>query len=121
MFVVGSYIAYLAITIAVTIYVARTLFINGRAFLVQAFAGAEELADSVNKLLVVGFYLINLGYVALVLRLGTKPTDLATAFEFVSTKIGIVLLVLGAMHFLNLYVFSYIRRHGIFRAAAAEN
>ena len=99
-----TYVGYLAISIALTIWVARTLSKNGRVFLVNAFAGDERLADSVNHLLVVGFYLINMGYVTLALRLGMKPGSTTEAIEFLSTKVGLVLLVLGAMHFFNVFV-----------------
>ena len=65
-----TYLVYLGISVAMTIWVARTLHKNGRIFLVDVFHGNEPLADSVNHLLVVGFYLINLGYVSLALKLG---------------------------------------------------
>jgi hypothetical protein len=110
---VWSYLAYVVMSVALTIWVARTLHRNGRIFLVNAFHGDEKMADSVNHLLVVGFYLINIGYVALALRHGTTPVDLQTAIEGLSTKIGLVLLVLGAMHFMNLLVFSRLRRRGL--------
>src|SRR4029453_4690389 len=101
-FTVAAYVAYLACSILVTVWVAHTLHKSGRAFLVDAFRGNEKRADSVNHLLVVGFYLINIGYVALALKYGDKPWNLQTAIEFFSTKMGLVLLVLGAMHFFNL-------------------
>src|SRR4051794_28664250 len=104
------YCFYLAISIALTIWVARTLQRNGRIFLVDSFLGNEPLADSVNHLLVVGFYLVNVGYVSLALKYGVKPRDLAESIEYLSTKIGFVLLVLGAMHFLNVRIFSGMRR-----------
>ena len=63
MLIVFSYIAYLAASLGVTTWVARSLQKNGRVFLVDAFHGNAELADSVNHLLVMGFYLINTGYV----------------------------------------------------------
>jgi hypothetical protein len=115
MYAVAAYLAYLSISIAVTIWVARTLTRNGRIFLVDTFLHNEPLADAVNNLLAVGFYLINVGYVALALKYGTKPTDLAEAIEILSTKVGLVLLVLGAMHFFNLYVFSRVRRKALLR------
>ena len=37
------------------------------------------LVDSINHLLLVGFYLVNIGFVSLALRYGTKPTDLVGA------------------------------------------
>lgn len=112
MFTVYSYAAYLLISIILTIWVARTLHRNGRIFLIDAFHGSEPRADSVNHLLVVGFYLINIGFVTLALKYGDKPTDLASAIEFVSTKIGYVLLVLGIMHFFNMFNFDKLRRKG---------
>lgn len=109
---VSMYLCYLAISVTLTIWVAKTLHKNGRIFLVDAFLGDEKLADSVNHLLVVGFYLINIGYVSLALKAGDKPESLQSVLEVLSTKVGIVLLVLGGMHFFNLYVFSKMRRRG---------
>ena len=105
------HLIYLLISITVTIWVARTLHKNGRIFLVDSFHGNERLADSVNHLLVVGFYLINIGFVTLAVTYGTRPNDLPELLEAVCGKEGVVLLILGAMHFFNLYVFSRIRRH----------
>ena len=114
-YTVWTYGAYLFVSVLLTIWVAHTLHKNGRIFLVDAFHGNEKLADSVNHLLVVGFYLINIGYVTLALKYGDKPNDLQTAVEFFSTKIGFVLVVLGVMHFFNLYVFSRMRRRAMLR------
>ena len=107
---VWTYLAYLGISVALTIWVARTLHKNGRIFLVDSFLGNEGLADSVNHLLVVGFYLINIGFVTLALKYGDKATDAQTALEILSSKVGLVLVVLGVMHFFNLFVFTKLRR-----------
>jgi len=111
--IIITYILYLAISVALTIWVARTLHKNGRIFLVDSFHGNEALADSVNHLLVVGFYLVNIGYVSLALKYGDRATDAQSVFECLSSKVGVVLLVLGAMHFFNLAVFSKMRRRGL--------
>ncbi len=107
---ITTYLLYLAISIALTIWVGRTLFKNGRVFLVDVFHGNESLADSVNHLLVVGFYLINFGYVSLALKLGYDVATAREGIEALSVKVGMVLLVLGAMHFFNLLIFSRMRR-----------
>lgn len=112
-FTVPMYLAYLAISVALTVWVARTLHKNGRIFLVDSFLGNEGLADSVNHLLVVGFYLINIGFVTLALKYGDKATDAQTGLEILSSKVGMVLVVLGAMHFFNLFVFSRMRRRAV--------
>jgi len=116
-YIVATYALYLAISVALTIWVARTLHKNGRLFLVDAFHGNEALADSINHLLVVGFYLMNIGYVSLALKYGDKAADLAGLLEALSTKVGAVLLILGGMHFFNLYVFSKMRRRALLQGA----
>ncbi len=109
--IIWAYGIYLAVSVLLTVWVARTLYRNGRIFLVDSFHGNEALADSVNHLLVVGFYLINIGYVTLAMKqkFGAEPTDLRATIEFLSTKIGWVLVVLGIMHFLNMFVFNGMR------------
>lgn len=106
-----AYLAYVVLSVGLTVWVGRTLHHNGRAFLVDVFAARTDLADSVNHLLVVGFYLINFGYMSLALKVATPPTTPTEAVEALSYKVGLVLVVLGAMHFFNLFVFSRIRRH----------
>jgi hypothetical protein len=106
---VVTYLVYLAISIGLTAWVAQTLHRNGRTFLVDAFHQNEALADSVNHLLVVGFYLVNLGYVSLALKTTQELKTAGESIEALSQKIGLVLLVLGAMHFANLYVFNKLR------------
>src|SRR5881396_1298526 len=115
--VVASYVFYLGISIALTIWVARTLHKNGRVFLVDVFHGNEPLTDSVNHLLVVGFYLINLGYDCLALKLSNPVQTAQASIEALSVKIGAVLLVLGGMHFFNLFIFSRMRRRATLRNA----
>jgi len=117
--IVVCYLIYIAVSVTLTIWVAHTLHQNGRIFLVQAYHGSEAMADSVNHLLVVGFYLINIGYIALALKYGAKPETVQEAFEFLSTKVGLVLVVLGAMHFFNMFNFDKMRRKAG-RPAAVE-
>ncbi len=108
--VVATYLSYVVISVFLTIWVAKTLHQNGRVFLVEVFGGNEALADSVNHLLVVGFYLINFGYVSLALKMSQYPENMAQGIESLSWKVGLVLLVLGGMHFFNLFIFSRIHR-----------
>lgn len=107
------YFSYLAISVALTVWVARTLHTNGRVFLVDAFHGNTELADSVNHLLVVGFYLINIGYITLALKTTEALATIREVIEVESGKIGVVLLILGAMHLFNIFVFAKLRRRAV--------
>lgn len=110
---VWTHLTYLAISIALTVWVARTLHRNGRVFLIDCFHGNNEIADSVNHLLVVGFYLINIGFVTLALKYGVTAGTAQEALESLSTKIGLVLLVLGAMHLMNVSIFTRMRRRTV--------
>ena len=113
-FGIATYIVYIAVSSAFTIWVGRTIYKNGRVFLIDVYHGNESLADSVNHLLVVGFYLINFGYVSLALKLGYDIANAQEGIEALSWKVGTVLVVLGTMHFFNLFVFTHLRRrtHG---------
>ena len=97
-----AYALYLAITIGITIWVARTLSKNGNVFLEQCFGQNAVLARSTNHLLVVGFYLVNIGFITLTLSLGTEPATPTDAIRFLSNKVGLAVIVLGAMHFFNM-------------------
>ena len=117
-YLLATHLTYLALAVPLTLWVARTLHRSGRIFLVDAFQGNEKLADSVNHLLVVGFYLMNLGFVLLYLKHGDRPTAGSEVIEAVATKVGLVMLVLGGMHFCNLYVFGRMRKRGLEPAEA---
>lgn len=113
MVMVWTYAVYLAISVGLTVWVGWTLYRNGRLFLIDALKGNDKLADSINHLLLVGFYLVNIGFVSVALRYGGQAQDVQAAVEYLSTKVGIVLLVLGAMHFANLFVLSRMRRRAL--------
>ena len=104
-----SYALYLLISIGITIWVARTLSKNGEVFLVQCFGHNQDVARSTNHLLVVGFYLVNIGFITLTLSMGGEPTTVPGAIRFLSGKVGLAVVVLGAMHVFNM---SAIARFG---------
>jgi hypothetical protein len=109
-FIIPTYAIYLLVTITLTVWVAKALFKNGKIFLIDIFHGNTALADSVNNLLLVGFYLINIGYVVYTLQTDTNVTNARVMIEELSLKIGCIILVLGVMHFCNLFIFFKLRR-----------
>src|SRR4051812_45660515 len=101
---------YLVLSIALTVWVAHTLSSNGEIFLVQCFGHDQALARSTNHLLVVGFYLVNIGWILLTIAYGTEPATWPGAIKFVSTKVGLAVLVLGLMHFFNMHAIARFGR-----------
>jgi hypothetical protein len=102
------YVVYALIAIGLTAWLARTLFRSGVAFLHDVFADRPELADAVNRLLVVGFYMLNLGYALYILR-ASRGLDAFEAVQFLVNRLAILLVTLAGMHFLNVFVFWRIR------------
>jgi len=119
MTMVDTHIAYLVISVAVTIWVARTLRKHGLIYLSEKMSDKPEVAESFSQLLIVGFYLVNLGFESLALRYGEPANDAVAAIELLSTKIGFVLLCLGVMHLLTVSVLTKTRRHAIAPPPAA--
>lgn len=104
------YVMYGSAAIGLTVWLARTLFRNGAIFLEDVFEDRPGLAEAVNRLLVVGFYMLNLGYAFLIFRSQVRPTDAVAGVELLVNKLGVLLVSLGVIHFLNLLVFWRIRR-----------
>ncbi len=111
-YLIPVYATYSVIALGLTIWLARMLFTNGAIFLRDVFDENDELAAAVNRLLVVGFYLLNLGYAALLLRADPAATPVQ-AVETLAFKLGLLLVSLGVMHFANMYLFHRIRRRSV--------
>ncbi len=108
-----SYLIYLPITIVLTIWVGHMLFKNGKIFLVDIFEKNLELAQSVNQLLLVGFYLINIGYAVFTLSNTEMIDSYRVLIETLSKKVGVIILILGAMHFANIFIFYRLRKRHV--------
>lgn len=109
-YVMTVYVAYAAVAIGLTAFLARTLSRNGGVFLRDVFAERAGIADAVNSLLVVGFYMFNLGYALYALR-ASRGLDAFEAMQFFVNRVGALLLVLAVMHLANVFVFWRIRVH----------
>jgi len=105
-----SYALYLIAAIGMTVWVARTLSKNGEIFLIDCFGHDAALARSTNHLLVVGFYLVNIGFILMALRFGAVPETVPDAIRFVASKVGLAVLVLGGMHFFNMHAIARFGR-----------
>ena len=110
-----TYCLYLAVSAGLTVGAGLVLSRSGQVFLRDVFGGDDALAKAVNRLLVVGFYLLMLGFVVLAMRPPGQITGVRQAAGVLSVKVGEVALVLGALHLTNFAVFRRIRR----RPAAA--
>jgi hypothetical protein len=112
-----GYAIYLPIAIFLTYYVSKTLFQNGKIYMLDIFKGREEIANATNKLFETGFYLLNLGFALMILTINEYQNDYQTLIEALSYKIGGFSIYLGIMLFVNLYFFFRGKR----KAKEAQN
>jgi uncharacterized membrane protein len=112
-----TYLLYLGLAIPLTFWVGHALHRHGEVFLVDVFVGDERLAHAVNQLLVIGFYLVNLGYVSFFMSSNRPVESGQSVMELLSTKIGGVALIVGAVHFSNVWLLNTYRRRALLRAA----
>ena len=107
---IGIYLIYATMAITLVVYLARTLRSNGAIFLKDVFDD-QDLASSVNHLLVIGFYLLNLGYAFLLFQLQPRYASVTEAFNELIVKVGWLLMSLGLIHLFNMFIFWRIRTH----------
>jgi len=100
-----GYSIYLPIVIFLTFYVSKTLFKNGKIYMLDIFNGREEIANATSKLFETGFYLLNLGYALLILEIHMNSNTYQVLIEKLSYKIGGFSIYLGIMLFVNLFLF----------------
>ena len=105
----ATHLVYLAVAVPLTVWLARTIHRHGRLFLVDVFKGNEALADAVNSLLVIGFCLINVGFVAQYAATDRKVEDYADLLSIVTTKLGVAMAALGGIHLVNVFVLGQVR------------
>lgn len=113
-----TYMLYLAVTVPLTVWVGRALARHGEVFLVDVFHGDLRLAHAVNQLLVIGFYLLNLGYVSYFMASTSEVSSGREVLEVLSMKVGGVALVIGLVHFANVWCLNAFRRRALLRAQA---
>ena len=100
-----GYAIYLPIALFLTYYVSKTLFKNGKIFMLDIFKGREDIAEATNKLFETGFYLLNIGFALMILEMHLYDNNYQELIERLSYKIGGFSIYVGIMLFFNLYFF----------------
>ncbi len=105
-----SYIIYLAVSFYITVWVGLILYKNGRYYMMEMFDKNEALVNAVNKLLLMGYYLINLGYATVVIRYWTHINSFRGLIETTTFKLGIIIVTLAIMHYINMVTLSWYHK-----------
>ncbi|MEI7977497.1 MAG: hypothetical protein WCI53_01525 [Bacteroidota bacterium] len=105
-----SYIIYLPITFYITVVVGWILFKKGIVFLNDTFNSNLELASILNRFLLLGYYLLNLGYAAVSIHIFSEINSIPQLIEELSKRIGMLIIGLAIMHYFNMYTFSHFNK-----------
>ena len=105
-----AYIIYLFITYLITVHVGLRFYRNGRVYIFRLLHGDEKMTDSINNILLVGYYLLNLGYASLMISTWKTISTWAELVGSISTMTGKIMLALAIMHFFNMTVIYFISR-----------
>ena len=110
MSIVVTYLAYLLISVGLTVLAGQVLSRSGRIFLTEALGGSDGAAKGITSLIVVSFYLLSLGVIVLTMRIPSKSVSAVHATQLLATKVGVVLLVLGGLYLAGIIALTRLRR-----------
>lgn len=101
---VSAYIIYLSLMVFLIVYVGRYFYTNGRIFIISLFNDNVQLADQVNKLLLIAYYLFNIGYAFLKLSDWEKISSMEALLGSLTTNMATLILILAVTHYFNMLV-----------------
>jgi hypothetical protein len=101
---VGAYIIFLTLVIFIIVYVGRYFYTNGRVFIISLFHGNVALADQINKLLLIAYYLFNIGYSFIKVKQWQKISNLEVLFSSLASNVGVLIFILAVTHYFNMLV-----------------
>ncbi|MDX1936168.1 MAG: hypothetical protein SFU21_03590 [Flavihumibacter sp.] len=103
-----AYILYLAVTWLITVHVGWGLYKNGRIYILNLLQGNEMLTDAINRILLTGYYLLNLGYATLMITQWQTIQNWQQLINSICGMVGSILLTLAAIHFVNMLVIYWL-------------
>ena len=107
---ISAYIIYLACMVFIIGYVGRYFYTNGRVFIISLFGGNVSLADQINKLLLLAYYLFNIGYTFIKLRHWQKVNTIEQLLSSLARNIAVLVLILAVTHYFNMIVIYFLSR-----------
>src|SRR3954454_16938678 len=97
-----AYAVFLSLMVFIIGYVGRYFYRNGRVFIISLLNGNISLADHINKILLVAYYLFNIGYAFLQLRQWEKISNMELLLASLATNMAVLVLILACTHYLNM-------------------
>ncbi len=108
MYNILSYFIYFTLTIPVIVFVGWKCYKIGKIYLLDVLKD-DEICNSVNKLLLIGYYLLNLGYIAISISSWGNINTFSEIIEIVFTKISVILMLIALFHYINIAALYFLR------------
>ncbi|MCP4520412.1 MAG: hypothetical protein GY827_01735 [Cytophagales bacterium] len=106
-----AYLIYLSITFYITVIVGKNLYHHGVHYLKDIFDGNKDIYIPVNKILLTGYYLLNLGYAMYMLNSWEEITTKSELIKSIIENSGKIILILAVIHYNNLLTFSLVKKY----------
>jgi hypothetical protein len=101
---ISAYIVYLALTVLVIVYVGKLFYRNGRVFILALMKDDAVATDRLNHILLVAYYLFNIGYALVKLRLWQKVENLEMLVSSIASHMSLLIFILASTHYLNMWL-----------------
>ena len=105
-----GYSLYLGITFYITLFVGYKVYQLGMIYLTYLIHH-HAICISINRILLIGYYLVNLGFSAVTLQQWNRIDNYTDLLQQLASKTGNILLILGILHVLNLSIIYFFSQN----------
>lgn len=99
-----GYGIFITLIVLIIVVVGKICYRNGNVFVAELIPDHLELCQQINKILLVGYYLVNIGYGAMTLVDWETITSPLQLVEVIAIKISIIISILSILHYLNIII-----------------
>ena len=106
----AAYFIYLVMTIFIIVFVGRYFYRNGRIFILSLMKDDAVTTDHLNNILLVAYYLFNIGYAFVKLRFWQKIDNPDMLVSSIANNLSILIFILASTHYMNMILIWYLSR-----------
>jgi hypothetical protein len=106
-----AYAIYLSITIFIILRVGKICYKNGNIYVAELIPNHADICQKINQILLLGYYLLNIGYCAMTLISWQKIISLTQLTEIICFKTAVIIFIISVLHYLNIIIITkYIHK-----------
>ncbi|MFC7773742.1 hypothetical protein [Flavobacterium sp. GCM10027622] len=108
---IAGYVIFLIIISYIILVVGKICYRNGNIYVASLIPEHMDLCQQINKMLLIGYYLVNLGYSAMTIVNWEAITSIQQLVEIIATKTAIIVLLLSLLHYTTIFILTnYIQK-----------